>query len=93
MCAGVQQYPGGDSYDGEWKDDMKSGKGEPKRFSFFVVSFSEQNNPHALFNQSFLTRSGKYLWKDGKCYIGEYQNDFKTGKGGVHMCDVQLVKI
>jgi hypothetical protein len=31
MYAGVQQYPGGESYDGEWKDDMKSGKGEPKR--------------------------------------------------------------
>lgn len=24
---------------------------------------------------------GKYIWKDGKCYDGEYEHDKKTGFG------------
>jgi hypothetical protein len=75
---GVETYPenepnGAVSYDGEWKEDLRSGTGTQtwKSGDKYVGEWKDGSR----------TGKGTYYWSDGQKYVGEFLNSKRHGLG------------
>uniref|UniRef100_A0A3B3WJN0 MYND-type domain-containing protein n=1 Tax=Poecilia mexicana TaxID=48701 RepID=A0A3B3WJN0_9TELE len=70
---GVQEWPDGSKYEGEFLDDFKHGKG---RYSWKNGEFYE-----GFFYKDFKHGDGEYSWPSGHKFIGKFYLNRKEGYG------------
>ena len=70
---GIQLWPDGSKYSGQWKNNNASGKGKLLHSNGDIYEGEWDNNKPNGF--------GEYIREDGNRYIGEWKNDKQDGKG------------
>lgn len=65
-------------YKGEFKDDMKEGKGE-------VTYKKDKDYYRGEFKRNLINGEGEYIWNNGNKYIGTFVNGKMEGKGRYEM--------
>ena len=70
---GIKRYNTGDVYDGQWKENQRSGRGTYtwKNGDKYVGEWADNNR----------SGRGTYTWKDGEKYEGEWLDDKRNGHG------------
>ncbi len=76
--SGIENYSEDDpdkqvSYDGEWKENLKSGNG--------TMIWKGGNKYVGEWQNGDITGKGTYYWSDGQKYVGDYLNSKKHGHG------------
>ena len=77
---GIMNYHNGDSYSGEWKNDMKNGNG---RMSYFNVDFY-----NGYWKNDKKEGKGIMKYNNGDEYNGDWKNDLREGKGKMIYNDI-----
>ena len=72
-CFGRYNYPNGDVYVGEWRDNKLNGRGtfEKRLTGTYIGEFRDDK----------LHGEGVFTFKRGEKYVGEYRNDLRHGLG------------
>ena len=73
LLSGTYTWPSGNVYDGEWKDDRRTGHG-----SEIIPHLFLQTKRHLM---KYLFLAGTYRWTDGDVYEGEYLDGMQHGQG------------
>lgn len=71
-------------YEGEWKGDVKEGKGEFTYFDGTVYNGEWKNNVRE--------GSGTYKWTNGTVYTGLWKNNMREGKGVLSLPNGNIIK-
>lgn len=70
---GVLIMPGGDKYEGEWKNDLQNGKG--------TFTYANGDKYEGQWVNGNREGTGTFTWADGRIYVGAWKNDQRNGKG------------
>ena len=73
VLSGTYTWPSGNVYDGEWKDDRRTGHG-----SEIIPHLFLQTKRHLM---KYLFLAGTFRWTDGDVYEGEYLDGKQHGQG------------
>lgn len=99
---GIQKWPDGATYEGEWKDDVAQGKGKlihPDGDIYYGEWKNDKANGYGVYHHANGTKyigewmddkqhgKGVEKWSDGTCYEGEYKDGLKHGKGIFRFAD------
>mmetsp|Transcript_60637 Transcript_60637/g.126999 ORF Transcript_60637/g.126999 Transcript_60637/m.126999 type:complete len:120 (-) Transcript_60637:998-1357(-) len=80
----VKNWGDGSRYEGEWVDDMMTGRG------FMIWADGRRYDGEWLENRC--NGRGVLTYKNGRRYEGEYKLDKMHGRGGgVHFCNLQKI--
>jgi hypothetical protein len=71
---GVETWTDGDSYSGEWKEDMWHGKG-------LIIWASKGDKYEGEFKENMLEGYGVYTYASGEKYTGEFKQSKCHGRG------------
>jgi len=69
----IIQYPNGDKYQGEWKDDMKDGYG--------MFTYINGNKYKGKWKDDMKDGYGIFIYAAGDKYKGRFKNDMANGRG------------
>ena len=72
-CFGTWQWDDGSKYEGEWKKDMKHGRG--------TFTFANGDKYVGEYKDDLSHAQGTYTYANGDEYVGEYRNGKKHGQG------------
>ena len=79
---GIYSYYDGAKYNGEWKNDLKEGKGKTLMKLIFKLLKIDKFIFHQLpYLSIFICLAGIFQYTNGENYEGEVKNDKKEGKG------------
>lgn len=67
LSVGIMCYPNGDKYDGEWKEDMKEGKGR--------VKYANGDSFDGEFKEDSKSGEGVYTYASGEKHSGTWPKD------------------
>ncbi len=70
---GIAIYDTGSRYEGEWKNNLREGKG-----SFY---WTDGQYYIGEYKNDLRTGKGTYFWPNGEKYVGEWRKDKRDGKG------------
>lgn len=88
---GVFEWNDGDKYEGEFKDNLRHGKG----FMFYYRNqFSHYENPinyRGDFQKGSIDGSGLMFYNNGALYTGQFRNGMRYGKGRYYRGDYEYV--
>ena len=74
VLSGTYTWPSGNVYDGEWKDNHRTGRGS----AVITHLFLQRKHPMLM---KYLFLAGTYRWTDGDVYEGEYLDGKQHGQG------------
>ena len=72
-CFGTYTYDGGSRYVGDWKNNIKHGKGK--------LTYANGDEYVGLWKDDLKHGLGKYTWSHGDEYVGEWKNNLMHGLG------------
>ena len=92
---GIELWPNGDSYEGEYRRDKMNGSGtlttkSAKYVGTFsdgykdglgIMTFKDSSRYEGTFKKNRFHGRGAYAWADGKKYEGDWLNGEKNGQG------------
>lgn len=99
---GVQKWPDGAIYEGEWREDVAEGKGklvhvdgdvyygewkQDKANGFGVYQHANGTKYTGEWKDDKQHGKGKEIWPDGTCYEGDYLESLKHGEGVFQFAD------
>jgi hypothetical protein len=78
---GVLCYPDGRVYKGTFEDDKMHGRGEYVHADGSRYEGTSRGLPSGEFAQGLKHGQGTYTWKDGRIYVGAFENGKQHGLG------------
>ena len=77
-CFGAFDYPSGNKYLGQWKDDKKNGQG--------TLTYASGDRYVGQFKDDKINGQGTYTWGDGtqwkgQKYVGQFKDNKRNGQG------------
>ena len=84
-CVGTFTYSNGETYVGEFKNDLRNGQGTVTRADGSNIYVGEWLN-------SGYSGHGTYTWSNGDKYVGEFENSSMEGKGTLTFADGTVQK-
>ena len=72
-CFGSYQYPSGETYSGEWKNNLFDGDG--------VFLYQNGDRYVGQFKKDLPEGKGTYQYKNGDLYVGAWKNGKRQSKG------------
>jgi hypothetical protein len=72
-CFGAYDYPSGNKYVGQWKDNKQNGQGS--------ITFANGDKYVGQFKDDQRNGQGTYTWANGTKYVGQYGDDQRNGFG------------
>ena len=81
-------------YIGQWKNGKKEGKGAKFNIKFIKNKENEEEEYTMTYEGEFVNDKydgkGKYIWKNGEYYIGEWSKGERNGKGADYYKDDKI---
>jgi len=80
---GTMQWPNGDEYVGEWKNDKMNGEG--------IMSWANGDLYDGNWTDDIMNGQGTYIWANGDEYTGSWKNGVQDGQGTFTYADGEVV--
>jgi hypothetical protein len=80
---GTMNWPNGDEYVGEWKNDKMDGQG--------TMTWANGDLYEGYWKDDIMSGQGTYIWANGDEYTGSWKNGVQDGQGTFTFADGEVV--